>query len=111
MKKDHETAETRDYIMDLKKIRSTVIHVIDEGNTRKMARAARLYPVKLNQLLMQRNIKHIDVLFPFMDLAMIEKHKKDLDLIDLDTKREDMDLLWRVVHRIDNEFEGLHLSV
>lgn len=107
MKKEHEAIDLLDYIRGLKRIRSRVLHIIDNGEERMMKQAAISYSLKLNQLLIQRNIKHIDVLFPFFDLPVMEKHKKELDLVRINSEGEHLKILQNIVHRINKELEGI----
>jgi len=54
---------------------------------------------------MKRNIKSASLLFPFFDLAWLQKSKQDIDLIDMNTPKNDIDLLKDTIRRFDREFE------
>jgi hypothetical protein len=84
MAEDKELSELRKYTTDLKTIKSEVF-----------------------QLLTQRNIKSASSLFPFLDLAFFQNRKQDIELLDLNNKKDDINLLWDVIRRIDRELEEL----
>ncbi len=108
MVEDKELSEFKGYITDLYAIKSEVIQILDNDHKKDLSRAAKHYPGKLNHLLTKRNIKSASGLFPFFDLAFINKRKQDVDLIDLNLIKDDIDLLWDVIRRIDQELEVLN---
>ena len=107
MVKDKELSELREYIIDLKAIKSEVFQVLEENNEKDLSRASKHYPGKLNHLLTKRNIKSARSIFPFLELLFFQKRKQDIDLIDLNYKKDDIDLLWDVIRRIDGELDDL----
>ena len=107
MAEEKELSELREYITDLKTIKSEVFQVLEESNEKDLSRASKHYPGKLNHLLTKRNIKSARGLFPFLDLAFFQKRKQDIDLLDLNFKKDNIDLLWDVIRRIDRELEEL----
>lgn len=104
---DKDLSEIREYITDLKTIKSEVIQILGEDHERTISKAAEHYTVKLNQLLTQRNIKSANVIFPVFELTFINKREQDVDLINLNLAKDDIELLWDVVRRIDQELENL----
>lgn len=107
MIEDKEFTELQEYIKDLKAVRSEVLQIISEKDDKEFAKAANYYPVKVNQLLTQRNIESASGCFPFLDLAFITKRKENLELLELNTKKDDIDQLRDVIKRIDQELEEL----
>ena len=107
MTEDEEFSKLREYISDLKIIKSEILKTLDECDEKKISQAAKHYPERLNHLLMKRNIKSVSVLFPFFDLPILQERAKDIDLIDLNIKNNNIDLLEEVFRRIDQEFEEL----
>jgi len=107
MAKAKEISDLRKYIADLKSIRSDIHKILDEDDEKQISRAAKHYPNKVNQLLIQRNIKSASSVFPFFDLAFFNLRKKRIDLIDLNLSRDDRDLLWDVIRIIERELEEL----
>lgn len=105
MAKDKEFSETQEYISALQAARSEISQILDENNEKALSRAAEYYPIKINQLLTERNILNVSGIIPFMDLAFFQKRKQDVDLIDLNLKKENTELLWDVIRRIDQELE------
>ena len=108
MAEDPESSEIREYITDLKTIKSAVFQVLHEGNKKDLSSAAKQYPVKLNHLLTKRNIISGSGLFPILDMAFLNLRKQDIELIDLNSKKDDIDLLWDVIRRIERELEELN---
>ncbi len=107
MAEDKEVSEHRKYTTDLNTIKSEVSQILDKGTEKDLSRAAKHYPGKLNHLLTQRNIKSASGFFPFLDLAFFHKRKQDIDLLDLNYEKDDIDLLWDVIRRIDRELGEL----
>ena len=105
MTADKEFTEGREYIKNLKSIRSEVFQIIREEDSKAISEAAEYYPVKLNHLLMQRNIRSVSGVFPFMDLAMLDQRKQNPDLIDLNAEKDDTELLWEVIRAVDRELD------
>ena len=105
MAEDKEFQAARRYFAELNLIKSEVLEILDEGDEKKIVRAARKYPERLNHLLMKRNIKSATILFPFIDLPILQERKKELDLIDLNTPKNEIELLEELIRRIDREFE------
>ena len=105
MAKEKEFLETQEYISALKAAKSEISHILDENNEKALSRAAEYYPVKINQLLTERNILSVRSIFPFIDLAAFLERKQDIDLIDLNLKKENAELLWDVIRGIDQELE------
>ncbi len=105
MAKDKEFSEIQEYISALKAARSEISQILEENNEKALSRAAGYYPVKMNQLLTERNILSVRSIFPFIDLAAFQKRKQDIDLINLNLKKDDTELLWDVLRRIDQELE------
>jgi hypothetical protein len=105
MAEDKELAKARKYYSDLKSLRSEILNILDKRDTKKISRAAKYYPERVNQLLIQRNIRSASVLFPFFDLAMLQERKQNMDLIDLNTPKTESGLLEDTVRRINREFE------
>ena len=52
-----------------------------------------------------KTIKSATILFPFIDLPLLEERKIKLDLIDLNTTKSDIELLQEIIQRIEQEFE------
>ena len=107
MAEHKELSEISEYITDLKTIKSEVSQVLEEGNEKDLSRASKHYPGKLNHLLTKRNIKSARSIFPFLELLFFQKRKQDIDLLDLNIKKDNIDLLWDVIRRIDRELEEL----
>jgi hypothetical protein len=105
MAEDKEFSKQRKYYTDLRLIKSEILKVLDQSDEKKISRAVKVYPIRINHLLMKRNIKSASVLLPFFDLAWLQKRKQDIDLIDLNTPKNDIDLLKDTIRRIDREFE------
>ena len=107
MAEDKEFSEIQGYISVLKAVKSEISQLLEENNEKTLSGAAEYYPVKINQLLTERNILNVRGVFPFMDLAFFQKRKQDIDLIDLNLMRDDTELLRDVIRRIDQELEEL----
>ena len=107
MAEDKEFSERQEYISTLKAARSEISHILGENNEKTLSRAAEYYPVKINQLLTERNILSVRSIFPFIDLAAFQNRKQNIDLLDLNLKKEDAELLGDVIRRIDQELEVL----
>ena len=107
MAEDKEFSEIQEFISELKAIKSEISHILDENNEKALSRAAEYYPVKINLLLTERNILSVRSIFPFIDLAAFQNRKQNIDLIDLNLKKENAELLWDVIRRIDQELEVL----
>ena len=107
MPENKEFEELKEYVNDLKIIKSEVLKVFDGGNENDLSRASKHYPEKLNHLLTKRNIENARVVIPFLDLPFLKERKEDIDLIDLNQKKENIDLLRDVIQRIDRELEEL----
>jgi hypothetical protein len=105
MSEKKEYLEYKRYLQDLRNIRSEVHRIINHGSEKEMSRAAKNYPGKLNHLLVSRNIKNLRIIVPFFELALLKERNPELRLLDLNMDREDIDLLWDVIRRIDQEFE------
>lgn len=105
MSEKKELLEYKRYLQDLRNMRSEVHRIINHGSEKEMSRAAKHYPGKLNRLLVNRNIKNLRVIVPFIDLALLMERNPELRLLDLNVNRENVDLLWDVIRRIDEEFE------
>lgn len=105
MAKEKEFSEIQEYISALKAAKSEISQTLDENNEKTLSRAAEYYPVKINQLLTERNILSVRSIFPFIDLAAFQERKQDIDLIDLNLKKENAELLWDVIRGIDQELE------
>jgi len=101
-----EFSESREYIADLKAIRSEVYQILEKSSEKELSRAAKYYPGKLNHLLTKRNIKSVSGVLPFIDLAFMQKRKQNIDLLDLNVKKDDIDLLRDVIRRINRELMG-----
>lgn len=102
---EKDYSEQRKYSTELRLILSDVTQILDKGTEKDISRAARHYPSKLNQLLTRRNIKSARGLIPFFDLAFIEQRRQNIDLVDLNNKKENTDLLKDVVRRIERELD------
>ena len=107
MAEEKEFSEIQEYISALKAIKSEIYQILDENNDKALSRAAGYYPVKINLLLTERNILSVTSIFPFIDLAAFQNRKQNIDLIDLNLKKENSELLWDVIRRIDQELEVL----
>ena len=105
MSEKKEYLEYKRYLQDLRNIRSEVHRIINHGSEKEMSRAAKHYPGELNRLLVSRNIKNLRIIVPFFELALLKERNPELRLIDLNMDRKDIDLLWDVIRRIDQEFE------
>ena len=105
MSEKEEYLEYKRYLQDLRNIRSEVHRIINHGSETEMSRAAKHYSVELNRLLVSRNINNLNVIVPFFDLALLTERNPELRLLDLNKDSEDIDLLWDVIRRIDQEFE------
>lgn len=105
MSGDKEYTEGRAYIKNLKSIRSEVFQILHEEESKAISDAAKYYPVRLNHLLTQRNIRSVSGVFPFMDLAMLDQRKQNMNLIDLNVEKDDTELLWEVIRIIDRELD------
>lgn len=103
MVEEKEISEQRKYNTDLKVVLSEVTQILEKGTEKDLYRAAKYYPAKLNQLLAGRNIKSASGLIPFFDLAFIHQRRQNVDLVDLNSKKDDVDLLWDVIRRIEQE--------
>ena len=102
-----ESYELKDYIYDLKLIKSEVAQIIKEGNDKELAQAAKHYPGKLNHLLIKRDLKSTTLIFPFIDLPIFNRRKQNIELLDLNAYKDDIEILWAVFRRIDTELEEL----
>ena len=107
MAEDKEIKEIHEYISALKAIKSEIYQILEDNNEKALSRAAEYYPVKINQLLIQRNILNVRSIFPFIDLGVFQERKQNIDLIDLNLKKENSELLCDVIRRIDQELEVL----
>lgn len=107
MDNDQELSGIEKYITDLKSIKSKVHQVLEERNEKDLSKASKHYPGKLNHLLTKRNIKSAQGLFPFLDLAFIQKREQDIDLLVLNSRKDDIEKLWDINRRIDRELELL----
>jgi len=107
MATNKEFSKLKKYVADLKTIRSEVTQILEKSNEKVLSRGAKHYPSRLNHILIERNIKSASGIFPFFDLAFIQKRKQDLDLLDLDSEKDDIDLLHDVIRRIDLELGEL----
>ena len=107
MAKDKEFSETQEYISVLQAARSEISQILDENNEKALSRAAEYYLIKINQLLTERNILSVRSIFPFIDLATFQNRKQNIDLIDLNLKKENAELLLDVIRKIDQELEEL----
>ena len=105
MLEEKEISEQKKYRADLKLIMSELTQILDKGTEKDISRAARHYPAKLNQLLAGRNIKSASGIIPFFDLAFIHQRRQNIDLVDLNSKKDDADLLWDVIRRIERELD------
>lgn len=99
--------ELKDYICDLKQIKSEVAKIIKEGDDKELSQAAKQYPGKLNHILIKRDLKSTTLIFPFIDLPIFDKRKQNVELLDLNANKEDSEILWDVFRRIDTELEDL----
>ena len=104
MPEDKDYAAFRAHLDDLKLMTSEVSKILKEGSEEEISRAAKHYPGKLNHLLLKRNIKSARSIFPFVDVALFQERKPDLRLLDLNNKKEDRELLWDIIRRIEAEF-------
>ena len=102
-----EAYELKDYIYDLKQMKSEVAHTIKEGDDKELVMAAKHYPGKLNHLLLKRDLKSTTLIFPFIDLPIFDKRKQNIELLDLNVIKDDSEILWDVFRRIDRELEEL----
>ena len=109
MTEDKELSELREYMTDLKTIRSEVNQILEKRNESALSRAAKHYPRKLNLLLTKRNIKSASGIIPFFDLAFFQKRKPDIDLLDLNLHKDDIALLYDVIRRIDRELDEIKI--
>ena len=107
MAEDKKLSDIREYISDLKTIKSEVGQILDVNNEKDLFGAAKHYPGKLNLILTKRNLKSVSGVFPFLDLAFMDQRKQDIDLLDLNSTKDSMDHLWDVIHRIDQELNSL----
>ena len=57
------------------------------------------YHEKLNHLLVKRNLKSLTVLFPFIDLPIVQKRTQHVNLIDLNSKKEDIEQLKEIIQK------------
>ncbi len=103
MPEDKEYAAFRAHLDDLKLVASEVSKILKEGSVEDISRAAKHYPVKLNHLLLKRNIKSARAIFPFVDLALIQERKPNIRLLNLNYKKDDRELLWDVIRRVEVE--------
>ena len=110
MSKDQEFASLTEYIKELNTVKSEVLQIISEKNEKALLNAAKYYPQKINQLLTQRNIESASGCFPFLIMGFINQKKQNLDLLDLNTEKDDIDKLWEVIRRIDQELEDFKES-
>ena len=100
MSDDKEYQERREYFSDLIKIKSEVEKILEVGDEEEISRAARYYPEKLNHLLVKRNLKSVTVLLPFIDFPILQERKQNVHHIDLNIKKEDIELLKEIVRKI-----------
>lgn len=105
MSEKEEYLEYKRYLKDLRNIRSKVHQIIYQGSDKEISKAAKHYPEKLNHLLVSRNIKNLRLIVPLFELALMKERNPELRLLDMNTDRENVDLLWDVIRRIDQEFE------
>jgi len=106
MADDKGLSELREYITDLKLIKSEIFKILEEEE-KEISRAAKHYPGRINHLLVKRNIISARGLFPFFDLAVLQEREQDIDLIDLNIIKNDINHLEIVIRRIDRELEEL----
>ena len=107
MSVNREFYKLEDYISDLKKMRSEVFQIIEEGAEKELARAAKYYPRELNHLLVKRNMKSTRILFPFFDLPIIENRNQNINLLDLNIAKEATEQLKDVLRTILRELEDI----
>ena len=105
MTEEKEFSKQRKYYTELKLVKSEIVEILEERDENRIARAAKYYPVRINQMLMKRNIISATVLFPFLDLALLKRRKQEIELIDLNAPKNDISLLRETILRIDREFE------
>ena len=105
MSEEKEYSELEKYISELKTLRSDIYKILDAGDAKEISRAAKHFPVVLNHLLTQRNIKSASGFPPFFVLAFMNLRKPDIELIDLNLQKDDKDLLRDTIQLIDRELE------
>jgi len=100
MSVDKEYHERREYFSELIKIKSEVEKILEVGDEEEISRAVKYYPEKLNHLLVKRNLKSLTVLLPFIDLPIVQERTQNVNLIDLNIKKEDIELLNEIIQKI-----------
>jgi hypothetical protein len=52
-------------------------------------------------------MKSASVIFPFVDLPLLQNREQNVDLLDLNAKKADIDQLKDVIRKIESELEEL----
>lgn len=104
MDENNDYLEFKEYINNLRLMKSEVANILEEGDEMNISRAAKHFPVELNHLLVKRNIKSARAIFPFADLAVIQERDQDIQLLDLNTPRDKKVILESLILRIEQEF-------
>ena len=99
MTDDKKYQEWKEYTNELKKIRSEVDAILEEGNDYEIKRAAKHYTKKANLIFVKRNMLRLTII-PLIDIPNIEYRKQNIDLIDLNTRKDSREVLKEVLQKI-----------